>query len=72
MPTTQDDLVKMSQGLQSTEVTEKVVVPGVEALHLRKPEEIADVLVNVMKSQANIIKFTYVLGSHFEITRKTT
>ena len=65
---TQDDIVKHDQGFQPQEVTDRVTIPGIELLHEKSTDEIAEVLTMVLRSRPNIRRFTYVVGSHFEIT----
>tara|TARA_Y100000310_G_scaffold342270_1_gene444785 strand:- start:2033 stop:2221 length:189 start_codon:yes stop_codon:yes gene_type:complete len=50
------------------QTTVKVAVPGIQSLHTRSTEEIAEVLSNVMKSQSNVIEVRYVLGKYIELT----
>jgi hypothetical protein len=52
-------------------VTDKIVVPGIQLLHEKPTLEVAEVIATILKSRQNIVKLTYVLGSHFEVTCKT-
>lgn len=55
-------------GVQTQETTNKLVVPGIKTLHQKSVAEIAEVLAGVLKSQSNIVRFEYVVGSHFNLT----
>lgn len=69
---TQADLVADDQGFKEKYETRKVVVPGINMLHTKKVEEIAEVLALIMKSQNNIVELRYKLGEHIELVYETT
>jgi hypothetical protein len=50
------------------EVKEKIKLPGIETLHTKSMEDIAEVLTNVIKSKTNIKEMRWVLGSYIELT----
>lgn len=59
------------EGGALTEITEQVVLPGMETLQNKSIQEIAGILANVLKSRNDITKLTYVVGKHIEITSKS-
>lgn len=65
---TQDDLVSQDMGYQATEETRYVKLPGIEQLHTKSVAEIAEVLANVLKSEARISKLTWEVGKGIELT----
>ncbi len=65
---TQGDIVMDNSLYTPEQTTIKVAVPGIQSLHTRSTEEIAEVLSNVMKSQSNVIEIRYVLGKYIELT----
>ncbi len=65
---TQGDIVMDNSLYTPEQTTVKVAVPGIQSLHTRSTEEIAEVLSNVMKSQSNVIEVRYVLGKYIELT----
>ncbi len=64
-PRTQSDLLPEEE----TEITDTIKVPGIATLHGKSPDEIAAVLTNVVRSQANLISFKWVIGSHMEVVK---
>jgi hypothetical protein len=65
---TQGDIVMDNSLYTPEQTTVKVAVPGIQSLHTRSTEEIAEVLSNVMKSQSNVVEVRYVLGKYIELT----
>ena len=65
---TQQDLVTEDLMSQPRVSKEKIRLPGIETLHLKSKEEIAEVLTMVLKSRTNIVGLNWVLGSHIEVT----
>ena len=67
-PQTQDDIVRQDQGYKPQEVTRKVLLPGIEQLHTKPVNEIAEVLANVLRMERGVTKFTWEVGKHIELT----
>ena len=65
---TQGDIVMDNSLYTPEQTTVKVAVPGIQSLHTRSTEEIAEVLSNVMRSQSNVVEVRYVLGKYIELT----
>ena len=66
---TQEDIVINDDQFHIPEqTTVKVVVPGIQFLHTKSTEEIAEVLSNVMRSRSNVIEVKYVVGKYIELT----
>jgi len=65
---TQEDIVSASLEPTPEQTTVKVAVPGIQSLHTRPVQEIAEVLSNVMRSEPNVIEVKYVLGKYIELT----
>jgi len=65
---TQEDIVTDNSLYTPEQTTVKVAVPGIQSLHTRSTEEIAEVLSNVMRSQSNVVEIKYVLGKYIELT----
>jgi hypothetical protein len=51
-----------------TSTTERIVLPGIETLHLKPADEVAQALTNVLKSRAHITSIRYQVGAYIEIT----
>jgi len=66
-----DHVAEEMAALQPQETTQKVVVPGIETLHQRPINEIAEVLANVLRSAPNIIRMEFVTGSHISLTTRS-
>ena len=64
---TQEDIVINERPYSPEQTTTKVVVPGIQSLHTRSTEEIADVLSNIIRSRSNVIEIRYVLGQYVEL-----
>lgn len=64
----QSDLVRENTDRKLPQVTEKVFLPGIQYLHTKPIEEIANALAAVLKSRQNIKSLTYKLGEYIEIT----
>jgi hypothetical protein len=64
---TQEDIVT-SETQFPEQTTVKVAVPGIQILHTKSTEEIAEVLSNVMRSHSNVVEMRYVLGEYIELT----
>lgn len=67
-PKTQADIVAQDQMLMEKEVTENLRLPGLDRLHTKSKEEIAEVLVNILKSRQNITRIDWVLGGPMRVT----
>lgn len=65
---TQADIVADGKGYQEKYETRKVIVPGIESLHTKSATEIAEVLSMVLRSQKNIVEFTYKVGQYIELS----
>ena len=66
---TQEDIViNNSEAYAPEQTTVKVAVPGIQNLHTKSTEEIAEVLSNVMRSRNNVVEVKYVLGKYIELT----
>lgn len=65
---TQEDLVVNSVPYSPEQTTVKVAVPGIQLLHTKSTEEIAEVLSNVIRSRSNVVEIKYVLGEYIELT----
>jgi hypothetical protein len=69
-PRTQEQLVnqmRIEEGSMEPTVN-RLRLPGIGTLHLQDREEIAAVLINVLKAQKNIVEFKWVLGEYIELT----
>ena len=64
---TQNDIVlnSLAGSEIGTEIVEKVKFPNVESLHLRPREEIAEMLVTILKSRTGITRINWELGQPF-------
>ena len=68
---TQADLVRERSVGEPTVVTERLQMPGVEILHGRPREEVAEIFANViLKSKKDIVEIRWVLGQFIEISYK--
>jgi len=67
-PKTQDDIVREDKGYKPAEEVRRVLIPGIEQLHTRPLNEIAEALANVLRSERGIKQITYVIGKHIELT----
>ena len=56
---TQDDMVKQDQGYEQKEVVVQVAIPGIDQLHTKSTDEIAEVLAVVLKSEKNIVRLDW-------------
>lgn len=65
---TQADIVSESMGIAPAETVERIHLPGINALHVKTKEEIAEALSNVLKSRNNIKALRYVVGEYIELT----
>ena len=68
MNKTQGDIVIDNSPYAPEQTTVKIAVPGIQSLHMKSTEEIAEVLSNVMRSQSNVVEIKYVLGKYIELT----
>lgn len=48
-------------------IADRLFLPGIEKLHEKSTQEIADVLANVLRSRANIRELRYVVGEYIEV-----
>ncbi len=67
-PNSQSDIMKQELSEKPRQVTDTLRLPGIDKLHLKSKDEIAEVLANVLKSRANITALKFVVGSHLELT----
>jgi hypothetical protein len=67
----QDDLVKQFLATEPKVITEKLKMPGIETLHQKRVEEIAETLAIVLKSKAKILEMKYRVGEYLEVTYET-
>ena len=65
---TQNDLLQEEVMSQPVVSKENVKLPGIEVLHTKTKEEIAEVLAMILKSRGNIVSMNYVLGKSIELT----
>ena len=65
---TQEDIVISNVTYSPEQTTVKVAVPGIQSLHTKSTEEIAEVLSNVIRSRSNVVEVKYVLGEYIELT----
>lgn len=63
----QEELVKKARGYQPETIIEKIGLPGIETLHERGIEEVADTLANVIKSRANVVSVKFTVGKAIEL-----
>ena len=66
----QEDLVREAMGYQPKEVTRKVNLPGLTALHNKSTVEIAETLALVLKSENNIVEIRYRVGEYIELVTR--
>lgn len=64
----QQELVQEEQGFQPKEVTRKITLPGLETLHTKTIDEIAEVLAIAIKSEPNVVELRYRAGKFIELT----
>lgn len=72
---TQQDIVNQMKMEEETTLGEqqfkrKVAVPGIQTLHQKSADEIAEVLTNVLRSQPDITEIRWVVGEFIELTSK--
>ena len=65
---TQEDIVREGRGYVPEVTTERVMIPGIETLHEKPADEIAEALAIILRSRNNIVAIKYELGSHVELT----
>jgi len=65
---TQEDIVKKEQGFIPKTLTQQVKIPGIETLHEKPTDEIAEALAIVLRSRSNIVAVKYVIGEYIELT----
>lgn len=65
----QGDIVKTKMDVPDTE-TFDLRIPGVDTLHKKTTEEIAEVLAIALKSQNNLLELKYTVGKSIEVTVK--
>lgn len=65
---TQEDIVKKDKGFIPKTLTQQVRIPGIETLHEKPTDEIAEALALVLRSRSNVIAVKYVLGEYIELT----
>ena len=64
----QADIVVADGGIAPDTITEKIRIPGIETLHEKEADEIAEVLSIVLRSRAHIKELRYIVGEHIELT----
>lgn len=68
---TQADIVRERSVDEPDVVTERLRLPGVELLHTRPREEVAEVLAGiVLKAKKDIVELRWLLGQYIELTYK--
>lgn len=69
-PQNQTDIVNTFPRLGDlgSEVTEQLRMPGLETLHLQNKEDIASVLVQILKQKRNLVAINWRFGEKFEVT----
>jgi hypothetical protein len=67
---TQADHVTEMLGNRPEVVVERVSMPGIEELHLKHFDEIAECLTTIVKSRDNIVQLKWVIGEKIELTVK--
>lgn len=65
---TQDDLVKQDQGFKPREEIVKVGLPGIEQLHTKSTDEIAEILAVILKSERGIQRLNWEIGKGIDLT----
>lgn len=65
---TQDDLVKQDQGFKPKEEIVKVGLPGIEQLHTKSTDEIAEILAVILKSERGIQRLNWEIGKGIDLT----
>jgi hypothetical protein len=65
---TQEDIVRDQKGYVPETITERVTIPGIETLHERPSDEIAEALAIIIRSRNNITAIRYELGKFIELT----
>ena len=68
MKKNQADHVTEEMGFKATQVTERVVIPGLQSLHNKTAEEIGAALALILKARSNVIEVKYRLGEFIELT----
>lgn len=68
---TQADIVADDKGFKEKLETRKVMIPGLNILHTKPVEDIAEVLALVIKSQNNIVELRYKIGDCIELVYET-
>jgi len=68
---TQADIVRERSADEPRVVTERLQLPGVEVLHGRPREEVANILATVvLKAKKDMVEIRWVLGQYIEISYK--
>ena len=65
---TQEDIVLNDSPYTPEQTTTRIAVPGIQSLHTKPTEQIAEVLSNVLRSHSNVVEIKYVLGKYIELT----
>jgi hypothetical protein len=60
--------VKEEQGFREEVTTDRLRLPGIEGLHLRPVDEIAETLAVALKARPNVREVRYVIGEYIELT----
>lgn len=64
-----DHVTEMLENKPET-VVERVSMPGINELHLKHFDEIAECLTTIVKSRDNIVQMRWVIGDRIELTVK--
>lgn len=62
---TQEDLVRVIP--EEKVVTDILKIPGIEDLHNKSFEEMAEVLANIIKSRRGMVELKWVIGERIEV-----
>lgn len=65
---TQSDIVREDRLRRHEPVVNKLRIPGIDKLHTKEVEEIAETLAVVLKSQSMLREFRWVVGEYIELT----
>jgi hypothetical protein len=67
----QAELVEQAMEVKPQLTSVKLKLPGITTLHTKSFPEVAETLVNALKSQANVTEVRYVIGEYIELTYRT-
>lgn len=68
-PKTQADIVAEyhNKGTLPEIKTESIRLPGLETLHTKSLQEVAEIITNVLKSRSNLVGIKWMFGSSMEL-----